>query len=127
MDVREFLIAFDPSRLPRNTLQDLCGKLVLKFEEIQTGDVPLHPQLRILLRRMHAIRPWSGLFLNLDHPIGCAGPFNNFPLLAVGLCLSNFKLGLWDSSSACPCLKRCGEVASNYRQNISSEVLSHQI
>jgi hypothetical protein len=97
-DVREFLTSFDPFRLPRNRLQDLCGSLVLKFEDIQTGDVPLHPQLRILLRRMHAIWPWSALFLNLDHPIGCAGPFNNFPLLAVGLCLSDFKLGLWDAT-----------------------------
>ena len=95
-DVREFLTSFDPFRLPRNRLQDLCGSLVLKFEDIQTGDVPLQPQLRMLVRRMHAIWPWSGVFLNLDLPIGCAGPFNDFPLLAVGLCISNFKLGLWD-------------------------------
>jgi hypothetical protein len=97
-DVRRFLTSFDPFRLPPNRLQDLCGSLVLKFEDIHAGDVPLQPQLRILLRRIHAIWPWSGLFLNLDHPIGCAGPFNNFPLLAVGLCVSDFKLGLWDGT-----------------------------
>jgi len=44
-DVREFLTSFDPFRLPRNRLQDLCGSLVLKFEDIQSGDVPLQPQL----------------------------------------------------------------------------------
>ncbi len=81
-DVREFLTSFDPFRLPRRRLQDMCGSLVLKFEDVQTCDVPLHPQLRILLRRLQSVPQWSGICLNWDHPIGGAGPYSDSPLLA---------------------------------------------
>jgi hypothetical protein len=88
-DVRELLTQLDPHRLPNARLADLFGRIHLQFEGIADCEVPNHPELRILLRRMHAIWPWSGFFLDLERPLGPSVGVNQTPLLALAMCVSD--------------------------------------
>jgi len=88
-DVRDFLTKYDPFRLPNNRILDLFGSIQLQFEDVANCVVPTHPELRITMRRMHAIWPWSAFFLNLDHPLGPPVGVNETPLLALALCVSD--------------------------------------
>jgi hypothetical protein len=94
-DVRGFLEQYDPFRLPSNRIRELFGNLVLGFEGVENAAVSTHPEIRVLLRRLHAIWPWSGYFLNLERPIGPANAINNFPLLGIGLSLSDMVMCRW--------------------------------
>lgn len=94
-DVREFLEKFDPFRLPSSRIQELFGNLVLGFEGMENAAVSTHPEVRILLRRLHAIWPWSGYFLDLEKPLGPANCINDFPLLGIGLSLSDMVICQW--------------------------------
>lgn len=97
-DVRDFLAKHDPFRLSNNRVESLLGRVVICFEGISVSEVPIHPQLRPLLRRLHAIWPWSGFFLDLTEPLGPACGINKLPLQALGLCLTDVKLALWQKS-----------------------------
>ena len=94
-DVREFLEQYDPFRLPSSRIRELFGSLVLGFEGVENAAVATHPEIRVLLRRLHAIWPWSGYFLNLEKPIGPANAINDFPLLGIGLSLSDMVMCRW--------------------------------
>lgn len=95
-DVREFLGNFDPIRLSMSRLKNLAGNLILAFEGSEPCAVSTDPELRLLLRRLHAIWPWSGFFLNLERPIGASSFVNDRPLLAVGLSLSDLIICYWE-------------------------------
>ena len=90
-DVRQFLDHFDPIRLSNSRLKELAGNLVIAFEGCEPCAVSTHPELRILLRRLHAIWPWAGYFLNLKRPLGHSSFVNDRPLLAIGLSLSDLS------------------------------------
>ena len=95
-DVREFLEKYDPFRLPSSRIRDLFGNIVLRFEGVEEdATVSIHPEVRRLLRRLHAIWPWSGYFLNLEASIGPANAINNYPLLGIGLSLSDMLMCRW--------------------------------
>jgi hypothetical protein len=99
-DVRKFLNYYDPFRLTATRLRDCFANLTLGFERM--GDDPTIPTnlaIRILFQRLHATWPWAGFFMKLDEPLGPTGPVNDFPLFALGLCVSDFTLGLWDSKN----------------------------
>jgi hypothetical protein len=98
-DVREFLEKYDPFRLPSSQIKELFGNLVLGFEGVENAAVATHPEMRVLLRRLHAIWPWSGFFLNLEAPIGPANAINNYPLLGIGLSLSDFVMCRWATTN----------------------------
>jgi hypothetical protein len=89
VDVRIFLTEFDPFKLPNDRIVDLFGVIHLHFEGVADCIVPTHPELRILLRRTHAIWPWSAFFLDLDQPLGPPVGVNETPLLALALCVSD--------------------------------------
>jgi hypothetical protein len=91
-DVRKFLEEYDPHRLPNSRVAELFGGVAFDFDVSDPVEVPQHPALRILLRRLHAIWPWSGFFLALDQPLGPAVGINKVPLLALGLCISDFEI-----------------------------------
>src|ERR1035437_4149491 len=94
-DVREFLEKYDPFRLPSSRIRELFGSLVLGFEGVDNAAVATHPEIRVLLRRLHAIWPWSGYFLDLERPLGPANAINDFPLLGIGLSLSDMVMCRW--------------------------------
>ena len=98
-DVREFLEKYDPFRLPNSRIKELFGNIVLGFEGVENAAVATHPEVRVLLRRLHAIWPWSGYFLNLEKPIGPANAINDFPLLGIGLSLSDLVMCRWAKSN----------------------------
>jgi hypothetical protein len=98
-DVREFLEKYDPFRLPGSRIKELFGNLVLGFEGVENAAVATHPEMRVLLRRLHAIWPWSGYFLDLEAPIGPANAINNYPLLGIGLSLSDFVMCRWATTN----------------------------
>jgi len=98
-DVRDFLEQYDPFRLPSSRIRELFGNLVLGFEGVEDAAVSTHPEIRVLLRRLHAIWPWSGFFLNLEKPIGPANSINNFPLLGLGLALSDMVVCRWATTN----------------------------
>jgi hypothetical protein len=86
-DVGDFLAKYDPHKLANDRLAELAGRINLRFEDIGDAEVPAHSELRILLRRMHAIWPWSAYFLDLAQPLGPATAANEKPLLALALCV----------------------------------------
>ena len=88
-DVRDFLTKYDPFKLPNDKVRKLFGSLAIQFEDVTDCVAPTHPELRILLRQMHAIWPWSAYFLDLDQPLGPPVGVNQTPLLAVALCISD--------------------------------------
>jgi hypothetical protein len=92
-DVKDFLVKYDPFRLSQADLRRLFGNLAVDFEGIEEDQiVPTHPALRILGQRLHAIWPWSPFFLHLECSLGPSGPVGDFPLFALGLCISDFKM-----------------------------------
>ena len=92
-DVREFLANHDPAKLTNDQLAALFGRLHLAFDGIAGCEIPAHGELRILLRRLHAIWPWSGFFLDLEQPLGPAIGANQNPLLAMALCVADRWIG----------------------------------
>ena len=88
-DVRDFLNQFDPQRLTNGRLAGLIGGIQIEFEGIAECELPSHSELRILIRRLHAIWPWAGFFLDLEKPIGPAMGVNKTPLLAMALCAAD--------------------------------------
>jgi len=94
-DVREFLEKFDPFRLSNSRVRELYGNLVLGFEGVENSAVFTHPEVRVILRRLHAIWPWSGFFLDLENPVGPSKSINNYPLLGLGLSLSDMWICQW--------------------------------
>jgi hypothetical protein len=88
-DVREFLVKFDPARLSNDKVRELFGTISFIFEDIEKREVHTHSELRILLRRLHAIWPWSAFFLNLTEPLGPDVGTNKKPLLALALCVAD--------------------------------------
>ena len=58
-DVREFLAKFDPMRTSDTEVKDRFGAISFQFEDLEGGEVNNHAELRILLRRLHAIWPWD--------------------------------------------------------------------
>ena len=99
-DVRDFLAKHDPFRLPTTRVRELFGSLVLGFQGLVPSEVPSHPELRLLLRRLQAIWPWGAYFLDLNQPFGEAEGVNKFPLLALGLCVSDIRI-LKTKSTTC--------------------------
>jgi hypothetical protein len=92
-DVRGFLREYDPFRLSNSRLAELAGNLLISFEGAEDMCVvSTHPELRVLLRRLHAIWPWSAYFLDLDRPIGPSSFLNDKPLLAIGLSIADVTL-----------------------------------
>jgi hypothetical protein len=133
-DVRDFLAGYDPVRLSNRRLEKLFGRVIIRFEGITEGEVPTHPQLRPLLRRLHAIWPWAGFFLDLKQPLGPKTGINQLPLQAFGLCVADVKLGFWHQTdqvhfSFGPQLRRfydnCHEVVDRLgkRASLSKEAL----
>jgi hypothetical protein len=98
-DVRGFLEKYDPFRLPSRRIRELFGSLVLRFEGMEDAAVSTHPEVRVLLRRLHAIWPWSGFFLHLEMPMGPANAINDFPLLGIGLSLSDMLVCRWETTN----------------------------
>jgi len=88
-DVREFLVKHDPAKLTNERLAELFGGISLHFAGVGDSEVASHSELRILLRRLHAIWPWSAYFMDLDRPLGPAITANNKPLLALALCVAD--------------------------------------
>jgi len=88
-DVRAFLTQLDPAKLTNDQLAALFGRLHLAFDGIADCEIPTRGELRILLRRLHAIWPWSGFFLDLEQPLGPALGANTKPLLALALCVAD--------------------------------------
>lgn len=88
-DVRDFLTQFDPARLANSRVAELFGGIHLEFECVAECEIPNHSELRILLRRLHAIWPWSGYFLDLTRPLGPVTGVNKTPLLAMALCVAD--------------------------------------
>jgi hypothetical protein len=68
-DVREFLTRYDSFRLPGSRVWNLFGNVVTDFEGVDCA-VAAHPEIRVRLRRLHAIWSWSGFFLALNRPLG---------------------------------------------------------
>ena len=97
-DVREFLTQYDPFRLSNNRVGELFENLSLDFEGVEKGAVSTHRQVRVLLRRLHAIWPWSGFFMNLSQPMGPSNRINDLPLLALGLSLSDLTWCRWEAT-----------------------------
>jgi hypothetical protein len=98
-DVREFLEKYDPFRLPSSRIGELFGNIVLGFEGVEDAAVPTHPEVRVLLRRLHAVWPWSGYFMNLEMPMGPTNFINDFPLLGIGLALSDMVMCRWATTN----------------------------
>ena len=97
-DAREFLNQYDPVRLSATRLRECFAGVTIKFEGMGSDQtVPTNLAVRILFQRLHAIWPWAGFFLQLNEPLGPTGPVNDLPLFALGLCISDFTLCLWDS------------------------------
>ena len=88
-DVREFLTKYDPHRLENSQVAKLLGAISFKFEGIEEVEVHTNGELRILLRRLHAIWPWSGFFLNLRESLGPKVRLNKTPLLALAMCVAD--------------------------------------
>ena len=88
-DVRDFLTKYDPARLSNSRVAELFGAISFKFEGIEDGEVHTNGELRILLRRLHAIWPWSGFFLNLKESVGPGMGLNKTPLLALAMCVAD--------------------------------------
>jgi hypothetical protein len=88
-DVRGFLTTYDPFKLPNDRVRDLFGAIHIHFEDVADCIVPTHPELRILMRRAHAIWPWSAFFLDLNEPLGPRVGVNETPLLALALCVAD--------------------------------------
>jgi hypothetical protein len=97
-DVREFLMQYDSFRLPGSRIQDLFGNVVIDFGGVDCA-VAGHQEIRVLLRRLHAIRPWSGGFLDLNRPLSAANPGNQFPLLVVGMAWSDLAMIHWEATN----------------------------
>lgn len=91
-DVREFLAKFDPMRTSDTEVKDRFGAISFRFEDLEGGEVNNHADLRILLRRLHAIWPWAGYFLDLDEPLGPEVGVNKTPLLALAMCAADRPL-----------------------------------
>ena len=92
-DVREFLTKYDPPRLDNSQVAKLFGAISFKFEGIEEVEVHTNGELRILLRRLHAIWPWSGFFLNLKESLGPGMGLNKTPLLALAMCVADRTSG----------------------------------
>ena len=86
-DVREFLKKHDPAKLTNERLAELFGGISLRFDGVGDSAVASHSELRILLRHLHAIWPWSAHFMDLIQPLGPAIAANEKPLLALALCV----------------------------------------
>ena len=98
-DITDFIEQFGEGQLGGGRVEHLFGKLVFKFDGVEEGGVATHPQVRVLLRNIHDCWRWSGFFLNFHEPLGPPDTFNFFPLLALGLCTADLKIGTWDRTS----------------------------
>ena len=88
-DVREFLAKYDPARLDNSRVAELFGAISFQFDGFEEGEIHAHAELRILLRRLHAIWPWSGFFLNLRESLGPKVLLTKTPLLALAMCVAD--------------------------------------
>ena len=95
-DLTDFIEKFGEGQLGGSRVEHLFGKLVFKFDGVEEGGVATHPKVRVLLRRLNDRWRWSGFFLNLSEPLGPPDTFNLYPLLALGLCTADLKIGTWE-------------------------------
>ncbi len=122
-DISEFIKKFgDAQLLGSDRIKNLFGKLVLKFEGIEEGSVATNLKVRVLLRRLHKAWPWAGFFLNLETPLGPTDAFSFFPLLALGLCTADIKIGTWDTTGKT--IIRIGSEIHHFK-NVAHMVVEH--
>jgi hypothetical protein len=86
-DVRDFLAKYDPHKLNNDRLAEFAGRINFRFANMGEAKVPVHSELRILLRHLHAIWPWSAYFMDLTQPLGPDIAANKKPLLSLAMCV----------------------------------------